>query len=147
MSWIHDTGYGPAFDHEGGITDIVEAGTDPSTPPDQIGPRVIAWRSGCQCGWHGTQLHLRAEWPDTEYALAPDAVEQQCRAEWERHLHTVLPVLAIHDLSRQIRQAQDDLAQAVSAARAAGLSWARIGQAAGVSRNTAQKRWADRTGE
>jgi hypothetical protein len=56
VSWIHDTGYGPALDHEGGVADVVEDGTDPSTPPDQIGPRVIGWRSACQCGWRGTQF-------------------------------------------------------------------------------------------
>jgi hypothetical protein len=67
-----------------------EGGTEPSTPPDQIGPRVTGWRDGCQCGWRGTQFYLRAEWPDTAYAHAPDAVEQQCRAEWERHLHVAL---------------------------------------------------------
>ena len=136
MSWIHDTGYGPAFDHEGGVADVVEGGTDPGTPPDQIGPRVTGWRAGCQCGWRGTQLHLRAEWPDSDDAQAPDPVEQQCRAEWERHLHVVLPVMAIHDLNRQISQAHDDLLQAVSAARAGGVSWKDIGDAAGISRQS-----------
>ena len=82
-------GYGPAFDHEGGVAGVVRS-TEPSTPPDQIGPRVTGWRDGCQCGWRGTQFYLRAEWPDTAYAHAPDAVEQQCRAEWERHLHVAL---------------------------------------------------------
>jgi hypothetical protein len=147
MSWIHDTGYGPAFDHEGGVADVLEAGTDTSTPPDQIGPRVTGWRSGCECGWRGTQLHLRSEWPDSEYALAPDVVEQQCRAEWERHLHVVLPVLAIHDFTQQISRAQDDLLQAVAAARAAGISWARIGEAAGLSRHAAQTRWGSQVSE
>jgi hypothetical protein len=71
MSWVHDTGYGPALDHDGGVEDVLEDGTDPSTPPDQIGPRVIGWRSACQCGWQGTQFYLRSEWPGTEYGLAP----------------------------------------------------------------------------
>jgi len=142
MSWLHDTGYGPAFDHEGGVADVLEPGTDPSTSPDQIGPRVLGWRSGCQCGWRGTQLHPRSEWPATDHALAPGAVEQQCRAEWERHLHAALPVLAIHDLTRQINQAQEDLLQAVSAARGAGISWAQIGEAADLSHRAAHHRWA-----
>jgi hypothetical protein len=142
VSWIHDTGYAPAFDHEGGVADVLESGTDPSTPPDQVGPRVTGWRSGCQCGWRGTQLYLRSEWPDTEYALAPEMVEQQCRAEWERHLHVVLPMLAIHDLTRRIHRAEDDLREAVSTARTAGVSWAHIGDAAGISRTAAQRRWS-----
>ena len=77
----------------------------------------------------------------------PDVVEQQCRAEWERHLHVVLPVLAIHDFTQRISRAQDDLLQAVAAARAAGISWARIGEAAGLSRHAAQKRWSSQISE
>ncbi len=141
MSWIHDTGYGPALDHEGGVADVLEDGADPSTPPDQIGPRVIGWRSACECGWRGAQFFLRSEWPGTdEYGRAPESVEARCMAEWERHLRVVMPVLAIHDLTAQIAQAQDDLVDAVSAARAAGVSWAAIGEAAGLSEQSARKR-------
>ena len=141
MSWMHDTGYGPALDHEGGVEDVLEDGTDPSTPPDQIGPRVIGWRSACQCGWQGTQFYLRSEWPGTEYGLAPEEVEQHCMAEWERHLRVALPLLAIHDLSQQIAHVQAELADAVAAARADGVSWAVIGEAAGVTTESAQERW------
>ena len=142
MSWVHETGYGPALDHEGGVADVLEAGTDPSTPPDQLDPRVTGWRSACQCGWRGTVFHLRSDWPDTEYALAPAQVEQDCRAEWERHLRAALPVLAIHDLARQIAQARDDLDDAVSAARACGVSWAIIADAAGTTEKAARRRWS-----
>jgi len=98
VSWVHDTAYGPALDHEGGVADVVEDGTDPSTPSDQIGPRVIGWRSACHCGWHGTQFSPRSEWPKTGHALAPEEVEERLKSEWERHLCVALPVLAIHDL-------------------------------------------------
>ena len=141
MSWVHDTGYGPALDHEGGVADVLEAGTDPSTPPDQLDPRVTGWRSACQCGWHGTEFYLRSDWPDTEYALAPLPVQQRCRTEWERHLRAELPVLAIHDLTQQIAQAHDDLDDAVSAARANGASWTIIADAAGMTVKSAQRRW------
>jgi hypothetical protein len=142
VSWVHDTGYGLALDHEGGIEDVLEDGTDPSTPPDQIGPRVIGWRSACQCGWQGTQFHLRSEWAVTEYGLAPDEVEQHCMAEWERHLRVALPLLAVHDLSQQIAHAQAELADAVAAVRADGVSWTVIGEAAGVTAESAQERWS-----
>lgn len=145
MSWIHDTGYGPASDHEGGVADVLEEGTDPSTPPDQIGPRVVGWRSGCDCGWRGAQFYLRSDWPVTEYALAPDQVEGHCMAAWERHLRVAMPVLAIHDLTQQIAQAQDDLVDAVSMARAAGASWTVIGEAAGITRRSASERWSEPT--
>ena len=105
MSWVHDTGYDPALDHEGGVAQVLEFGTDPGTPPDQLHPQVTGWRSACQCGWRGTQFHLRSDWPETEYALAPEQVEQHCVAEWERHLRVALPGLAIHDLSQQVTHA------------------------------------------
>lgn len=143
MSWIHDTGYGPALDHGGGVADVVEAGTDPSTPPDQLGPRVVGWRSACQCGWRGAQFYLRSEWPTAdEYARAPEEVDARCMADWERHLRVVMPVLAIHDLAQQIAQAHNDLDQAVRMARGAGVSWTRIGEAALMSGQAARERWA-----
>ena len=142
MSWIHDTGYGPALDHEGAVVNVLEAGTDPSTPPDQIGPRVIGWRAACQCGWRGTQFHLRSDWRTTEYAIPPEEVEERCKAEWERHLRAALPMLAIHDSTHQIAHARENLTEAVHAARAAGFSWAVIGEAAGMSTRSARARWS-----
>jgi hypothetical protein len=142
MSWIHDTGYGPSLDHTGGVVHVLEGDTDASTPPDQLGPRVIGWRSACQCGWRGAQFYLRSEWLTSEYALAPEEVEERCKAEWERHLRAALPVLAIHDLAQQITQAEENLVEAVCAARAAGVSWAVIGEAAAITRQSAQERWS-----
>jgi hypothetical protein len=49
--------------------------------------------------------------------------------------------MAIHDLTQQIAQAQDDLDDAVSAARAAGVSWTIIADAAGMTVKSAQRRW------
>jgi hypothetical protein len=143
VSWVHDTGYGPALDHEGGVADVVEDGTDPSTPPDQIGPRVIGWRSACHRGWRGTQFSLRSEWPNTGHALAPEEVEERLKAEWERHLCVALPVLAIHDLTQRIAQGQDDLVHAVHAARAADVSWTAIGRVAETSERSARERWPE----
>ena len=142
MSWVHDTGYGPAFDHEGGVADVLENGTDPSTPPDQLGPRVTGWRArpasaagagpSSTCGRTGPT-------PSTPRSRTGRA---QCKAEWDRHLHTALPVLAIHDLTQQIAQAQHDLADAVCAARATGLSWTVIADAAGTTPRSARERWS-----
>src|SRR3954452_8264457 len=92
-SWLHDTGYGPALEHQGGVTLVVAAGTDPDIPPDQVGPHVIGWRAGCQCGWRGTRFFLRADWRTADCAIAPEQVAERCRADWERHLRVALPVL------------------------------------------------------
>jgi hypothetical protein len=145
-SWLHDTGYGPALDHEGGVAPVVEAGTDPDIPPDQVGPRVIGWRAGCQCGWRGTQFFLRAERRSTDCAVAPEQVAERCKADWERHLRAALPVLAIHDRTRQVEYVQENLVDAVRAARSAGVGWAVIGEAAGLSGARAKQRWSDATG-
>jgi hypothetical protein len=141
MSWVHDTGYGPALDHEGGVADVLEAGTDPSTPPDQLDPRVTGWRAAWQCGWHGTRVLPALGVARHRVRPRPPPVEQRCRAEWERHLRAALPVMAIHDLTQQIAQAQDDLDDAVSAARAASVSWTIIADAAGMTVKSAQRRW------
>src|SRR3954454_233281 len=144
-SWLHDTGYGPALDHEGGVTPVVQAGTDPDIPPDQVGPRVIGWRAGCQCEWRGTRLFLRAEWRTADCAIAPEQVAERCRADWERHLRAALPVLGIHDLTRRVDDARENLVEAVRAARAAGVGWTLIGEAAGISGAGAKARWSDAT--
>src|SRR3954454_11640436 len=144
-SWLHDTGYGPALDHEGGVTLVVEAGTDPDIPPDQVGPRVIGWRAGCQCGWRGTRFFLRADGRTTDWAIAPEQVAELCRADWERHLRAALPVLGIHDFTRRVEDAQENLVEAVRAARAAGVGWTLIGQAAGISGARAKARWSEAT--
>jgi len=145
VSWVHDTGYGPAFDHEGGATPVTEAGTDPSTPPDQLAPRVIGWRASCQCGWRGAQFHLRSEWRTTDYGVAPEEVQERCKAEWERHVRATLPELTIHDFSRQVAEAQVNLDEAVSRARRLGLSWDVIGKAAGCTARCAKERWSGPT--
>ncbi|HEY4605891.1 MAG TPA: hypothetical protein VIH08_16290 [Blastococcus sp.] len=144
-SWLHDTGYGSALDHEGGVTPVVQAGTDPDIPPGQVGPRVIGWRAGCQCGWRGTRLFLRAEWRTADCAIAPEQVAERCRADWERHLRVALPVLGIHDFTRRVEDARENLVEAVRAARAAGVGWTLIGEAAGISGAGAKARWSDAT--
>ena len=68
-----------------------------------------------------------------------------CRADWERHLRAALPVLGIHDFTRRVEDAQQNLVEAVRAARAAGVGWTLIGEAAGISGARAKARWSDAT--
>jgi uncharacterized membrane protein YfbV (UPF0208 family) len=63
-------------------------------------------------------------------------------ADWERYLRVVMPMLAIHDLTEQIAQAQYDLGQAVCTARAAGVSGTEIGKTARLSEQAARARWS-----
>ncbi len=52
---------------------------------------------------------------------------------------------ALSAASAELRQAEDDLTQAVVQARRAGASWATIGQAIGISRQAAHERWGHLT--
>jgi hypothetical protein len=54
-------------------------------------------------------------------------------------------VLGIHDLTRRVDDAQENLVEAVRAARAAGVGWTLIGEAAGISGARAKARWSDAT--
>jgi hypothetical protein len=132
MSWVHDTGYGPALDHEGGVADVLEVGTDPSTPPTSSIPGSPAGARHASAAGTAPEFYLRSEWPDTEYALAPYRSSSAAERNGNEHLRAALPVMAIHDLTQQRAQAQDDLDDAVSAARAASVSWTIIADAAGV---------------
>jgi len=127
MAWVHDSGYGPAYDHEGSPVAIQVDG--PESPSSSAPTRleVIGWRSACDCRWRGMQFYPRSEWPSTT-AAAPDGVDgwetgTGAFAEWERHLDRVLPDLAVHDLAKQLVDVEDRLARACLSARFAGLSW------------------------
>ncbi|MEU8197046.1 hypothetical protein AB0C10_24990 [Microbispora amethystogenes] len=116
------------------------------------GRQAIGWRGMCDCGWRGP-LWKRADspeqhdpaarliWSDNHYGDAPEDVARAMRDEWKAHLEPD----ALTDVRRQAREAsaaQDRLARAVRAARADGRSWAEIGAAAGITRQSAHERWA-----
>lgn len=147
MGWTHDTGYRPAYDHEGYPASVLDDGTDTSTWTRAIGERVTGWRAACECGWRG-QFYPRAEWP-TPTGVAPEAVDGfetggGTYAEWSAHLAAALPELVVHDAARRLAAARDELERAVDTARAAGTSWSTIGDAAGMSRQAAHERWGGR---
>ena len=119
---------------------------------------VAGWRAGCECSWTGGQL-----FPRGEYELAPaggnvpidgifpDEVDELCTAEWDRHLHQVLPLLAVHDAAGKLAEitpayeaARVALADAVRAARdrQPPASWQAIADVVGITRQSAHERWA-----
>lgn len=145
MVWVPGTDYPPAQQHVGYPVSVLADGTDTGATPLPAHEAVIGWRAGCDCGWRGGQFYPRAEWPSDTGAV-PAAVEgwegvtATC-GEWARHVQQVVPELSIHELSRQLGDIRAALTDAVSAARRAGLSWAQIGDAAGVSPDHAARRW------
>ena len=145
MEWTHDTGYGLAYAHEGYPAAVLDDGTDTAVHHGGMGNRVTGWRAACDCGWRGAGFWPRAEFPGSS-SIAPDEVDGfesggGVFAEWSAHLHATLPGLAVHDAAERLTHARDELDQAVVTARRAGASWAVIGTAAGLSRQSAHERW------
>jgi hypothetical protein len=129
---------------------------------------VIGWRIVCDCTlssyqhtpdrWVSEQLWTRVPSPvqhdpntfriyaadaDVEDVAWADDVEPIARALWRReHIDERDAAGAISGALNAVRAAEDQLAQAVVRARRTGLSWARIGTAAGMSAQGAHERWA-----
>ncbi|UKA68966.1 hypothetical protein LFT44_20750 (plasmid) [Arthrobacter sp. FW306-05-C] len=135
-------------------------GSDAWRPPSQ----VVGWRVACSCVPFREHVILDPLWtrvwdPADEdvaagriYAGPPasaDAADMGDREDleplfldvWHRHVAPDLSLHAIGTLSRSLKDLEAQLDDAVSAARAAGVSWDKIGRAFGISRQGAQKRW------
>lgn len=127
--------------------------------PDQeivLDDLIMSWRGACTCGWQGELWH-RVDSPAEadiatrkEYVPLGDAadvsgeVEDAIQQEWHVHIAPFEAILGVEAAAREHRQAAHRLDKTVSAAKAAGASWADIGRAAGISRQAAHERWADK---
>lgn len=105
------------------------------------------------CGWAGRQLdrprtitgESGGRDPEDTF-LTPDlSVEFVARNQWDMHVLAVEHHLtaAVRAAAQQAEAAQQALEAAVAAARAATprATWAQIGQATGMSRQSAHERW------
>ena len=145
MVWVPGTDYPPAQQHIGYPVSVLDDGTDTGATPLRDNAAVIGWRAGCDCGWRGRQFYPRAEWPSATGAVPAavegwDGVTATC-GEWVRHVQQAVPELSIYELARHLADTRAKLTEAVAAARRAGLSWAQIGDAAGISADHAARRW------
>lgn len=162
MGWTWDTSYRPAYEHEGYAAAVLDDGTVTGTHDDLTNSRFVGRRAACVCGWRGERFWSRAEVVATDslYAeqvalspssasVAPESVEGLgCPGDGEgalgqrrRHLAETLPGLSVHDAAAQLAEARGELDVAVGWARAAGASWTVIGDAAGLTRQSAHERW------
>jgi hypothetical protein len=129
---------------------------DPQLDDYEIVPdkEIIGWRGACDCGWRG-ELWERVSSPaDSDHSrrrdyLAPEEfadasgdVEDAIHEEWRAHIAPSEAVLGVEAAAREHRQAGTRLDKTVAAARAAGASWADIGKAVGISRQSAHERWS-----
>ncbi len=114
--------------------------------------RVAGFQARCECGWSGAHWSRvaapaeqdrparRVHTPD---GFAPPAdVEDSMHTEWLRHVQPAAAVAAVATAARDYASARQALDAAVRAGRAAGVSWADVGAAAGMSRQSAHERWA-----
>ncbi|MFE7203802.1 hypothetical protein ACFU8R_26395 [Pseudonocardia alni] len=159
MGWIWDTGYDPAYDHEGYAAAVLDDETVTGTHDGRTNDRFVGWRAACDCGWRGTQFWSRAEVLATDpvYAeqvtrypssasIAPESVDgteggDGALGQWRAHVVDVLPGVEVHDAAAWVSEARDELDAAVGRARAAGASWTVVGEAAGLTRQSAHERW------
>jgi len=131
---------------------------DTDAEPDVLdGRTAIGWRGVCTCGWRGPLWERVTDPPEHDLAARkvfdPDPsvwgdapagfLEDAIHREWLRHLPS--PSLAeVRAAAEDVHKADYRLDEAVARARADGHSWAEIGDAAGITRQSAHERWGKR---
>lgn len=133
-------------------------------PPDKTLPgfevipnrQIIGWRGQCECGWQGEMWERvtsreaadfsrrRDYFAPEEPAFASGEVEDAIHDEWKTHIAPSEAILGVEAAAREYNQAGRRLDQTVAAAKASGASWADIGRAVGISRQSAHERWAEK---
>lgn len=159
-----DEGSSSSSSGEGIPSDEVPAGypRDAHTSNQKLAPdkEIIGWRGACTCGWMGRLWERDANPADVDsegelgkicldgVANASREIEDAIHEEWRAHLPLQDPtaaaaLAAVEAAAREYEQASARLNSTVADARAAGASWAKVGEAAGFSRQGAYKRWAE----
>lgn len=131
---------------------------DVTMPDYEVIPdkEIIGWRGACVCGWQGemwervttpaaADFSLRRDYVALdEFANASSEVEDAIQDEWNSHIAPSEAILGVESAAREYSQAGHRLDKTVAAAKAAGASWADIGRAVGISRQSAHERWAEK---
>lgn len=113
---------------------------------------VVGWRNLCECGWQGTTWDRAAttvtgSFPDADSAYLPggDSVDDAAYAEWQTHIQPLKRLAGVQAAAAAYAAARDELDRAVHAARASdpAASWADIGRATGMTRQSAHERWSE----
>ena len=130
---------------------------DTGEPGVLDGRTAIGWRGVCECGWRGLlwekvtdpavhDLAARKVFdpaPSIYGDVPAGFLEDAIYREWLGHL----PSAALADVraaAEDVRKAEARLDEAVRRARDGGDSWADIGDAAGMARQSAHERWSRR---
>lgn len=129
---------------------------------------ITGWRIACDCYRHGSSQRAQRWVSATRWVRVPsralqdvaagkiyasddDVADVSIRADVEaaaltllrrEHLDGDMAVAEIQAARQEVARAQTRLDAAVQAARAAGLSWAAIGEAADMAAQSAHQRWS-----
>lgn len=139
-----------------GITGRYEQST--IQPDYEVVPHheITGWRGQCECGWEGEfwervtspeeadLSHRKGYVPFEKSAHASEAIEDAMVEEWQDHVLPLAAIAGVKAAAREHAQASQRLDKTVLAAKAAGASWADIGRAAGITRQSAHERWASK---
>jgi hypothetical protein len=171
MSWVDESGQ-----HEGYVAAVLADGGEPAPPPGgrrlpwwacngADGPRAVAVRGACACGWRGGATHP-VDFGDDEATEGYEA-ETGPYADWDRHateteglvpsdvehlldalrrrieeLSERRPVTALRVAARVESAAPQYSADAALAARRGLVSWETIGKAFSTTGEAARSRFA-----
>jgi hypothetical protein len=117
---------------------------------------MIGWRGACTCGWQGEMWKRVTSPADADFSRRRDyvsldgfadasrKVEDAIHEDWKAHIAPSEAILGVEAAAREYSQAGQRLDKTVAAAKAAGASWADIGRAVGISRQSAHERWAEK---
>lgn len=127
--------------------------------------QVTGWRAACECGWRGPDwtrdssgtnvdacvvdrtdrviyLGRAAQWADLD-----DDAEDAVIFHWRSHIRPWKALEDVGDLAEQAAKIGRELDAAVASARSGGATWADIGRAVGITRQSARERWATKLGD
>lgn len=153
MSWDYDGHEGYAATIAAGGRRVISYGEELELEDGAFvaDSETLGWRTHCSCGWKAPLMFERVTDPsaslerwqvfDTEGGWPPREVSELCRTEWLEHIRPAENLAAVRQAADEHRLSGERLDRAVAGARDGGASWADIGRAAGVARQTAHERW------
>jgi hypothetical protein len=127
----------------------IEAGYEVRRYPDSdyldvIVPwdQVTTWRVACECGWTGAEREAftsgRYGYRDCPEELGDEVFLPQ----WQSHVEPFEALFGLKALVEDLRGLETRIEDRVRLARIGGASWSQIGNAAGLTKQGAQQRWA-----
>jgi hypothetical protein len=144
MGWTLDNDNPEAAKHHGWAAAVLDTGNDAILDALDSGKHysTLGWNAACECGWISPHLISRVDYPSPDGQLAKGSIaERLVLADWESHVRPLLVITAVADAERARARASRVLDDAVNDARRYGHSWQAIGDAVGITRQSARERW------